>query len=529
MSQLSIPQAYELALRHHRAGNVQEAEHLYRQILQVQPRHPGVLNHLGIIAHQQGKNDFALDLIRQALAVVPNYPEAYDNLGNVLKSKGLLDQAITAYRSAIVLMPRSAMTRNNLGLALLQGGQLNQAISAFREAIAVDPAYANAHCNLSNALWSNRQLDEALAAARTAVALNPRQAQGFGNLGIALRSTGHFVEAIVAFRQAISLDPAYPDSHLHLSLLLLMQGDFAEVWDQYEWRWQCHSYAFMRRNFEKPQWDGSPLGTQILLIHTEQGLGDAIQFSRYLTMITQLAGNLGAAQIIFEVQPELVRLFQTFASQCTVVSRGEPLPAFDLHYPLLSLPRIFKTTLESIPKEMPYLFADHNLVEAWRSKLDRTDSRMKVGLVWAGNPHHENDWSRSIPMAHLAPLGTLDKAVFYSLQKSGPDRPADHTFGELKLISLSSELHDMADTAAAICSMDLVITVDTSVAHLTGALGRPVWVLLPFVPDWRWLTDREDSPWYSSMRLFRQSVRGDWDSVINRVVAALRDRANLAV
>ena len=526
--QVTIAQALAMALQQHQAGNLAAAEPLYRQILALQPKHADALHYLGVIAHQQGRNDSAVDLIRQAIAARPNYPEAHDNLGNALNGMGMLDEAIVAYRKAGVLMPRSAQTRNNLGLALLASGQIDEAMNAFREAVKIDPHYSPAYSNLSNTLLEKRIFEEAMTTARKAIALDSRNAKAHGNLGNALRDTGNLEQAIQAYRQTLLIEPANADAHLNYSIALLLRGDLAQGWEEYEWRWECAGYASMRRNFSQPQWDGSPLNGKTLLLHVEQGLGDAIQFSRYVPLIAEFLAEAAAPKIIFEIHPELQRLFQTFAKQCTIVLRGKPLPPFDVQCRLLSLPRIFKTTLASIAATVPYLFPDANLVETWRTPLSSAGPEMKVALTWAGNPNFKGDQTRSISLDRLSPLAALQGINFYSIQKGYAAQQVLQPPVGLRLIDLSADLHDFADTAAVISMMDLVITTDTSVAHLAGALGKPVWLMLQFVPYFLWLLKGEESPWYPSMRLFRQPARGDWDSVIKQVVKALKDRVGTA-
>jgi Tfp pilus assembly protein PilF len=482
MAQLTIQQAFDLALQHHQAGRLREAEQLYRQVLARQPEHADAIHFLGVIAHQVGRNDIAVGLIRRAIALNPNNADAHNNLGNALKDKGQLDEAIAAFRQAIALNPNIPEAHNNLGNVLTDRGQLDEAIAAFRRAIALRGNYAQAHNNLGNALKDERQLDEAIA----------------------------------AFRQAIALNPNIPEAHHNLSLALLTRGDFQQGWEEHEWRWRCKDFPSAPRNFAQPQWDGRELEGRTLLLHTEQGLGDAIQFVRYVPLAAQRGGK-----IIIECQAELQRLFQTMDERCQIVPRGQPLPGFDLHCPLLSLPRVFRTTLANVPKEAPYLHADAEDAGRWENRLADDSLIVKVGLAWAGSPTHKNDRNRSIKLARLAPLGQVPGARFFSLQKGEAAAEAKTPPTGMELVDWTEELKDFADTAALIANLDLVIAVDTAVVHLAGAMGKPVWTLSPYVSDWRWLLDRDDSPWYPTMRLFRQPARGDWDSVITRVADAL--------
>ena len=587
MAQLTVEQAFQLAVRHHQAGRLAQAEPLYRQILSRQSNHADALHNLGLIAHQVGRNDAAADLIRRAIALKPGDPAAHFNLGVALQAKGNLDEAISAYRQAISLRPtyadahsnlgvvlqargqfdeaivayRAAITakpadpeaHRNLGNAMQAKGELDEAIAAYRRAIALKPAYPQAHVNLGDALRDKGELDGAIAAYRQAIALepgfseahnnlgsvlkdkgeldgaiaayrraiaaNPSDPEAHSNLGNALRDKGKVDEAIAACRAAIALDPGYAEAHWNLALALLTHGDFSQGFDEFEWRWKWK--IFPRRDFPQPLWNGEPLAGATLLLHAEQGFGDTLQFIRYLPLVEQRGGK-----VIIECQPELQRVLRTAAGG-SVVARGQEIGAFDVHCPLLNLPRIFGTTPRTIPRQVPYLYADRAMVESWRSRLGGNSDSFKVGLAWAGNQAHMNDRSRSMMLSAFAPLGRLPGIRFYSLQKGGQADQAKNAPEGLELIDWTNDLDDFADTAAFIANLDLVISVDTSVAHLAGAMGKPVWVMLPFAADWRWMREHEDSPWYPTMRLFRQTSIGDWESVIQRVGKILNDLALL--
>jgi tetratricopeptide (TPR) repeat protein len=552
MAKLTIQQAFDLALRHHQAGRLQETEQLYRQVLARQPNHAEALNLLGVLAGQVGRNDDAVDLIRRAIALRPNYAEAHSNLGNILRDKGQLDEAIAACRRAIALRPNYVEALNNLGFALKAKGQFDEAIAVCRQAIALRPNFAEAHNNLGNALKDKGQFDQALAAHRQAITLNPNLAEAHYNVGNALRDKGQLDEAIAAYRQAIAVKPHYVKAHVNLgdalkekgqldeaiaalrqaivlrpsfaevhaslAMALLARGHFQEGWQEYEWRWKCEDFPPLG-NFAQTQWDGCPLEGRTLLLYTEQGFGDAVQFIRYLPLVEQRGGR-----IIIVCHTELQRLFQAIAGGCQIVAQAQALPAFDLHCPLLSLPRVFGTNLASIPKEVPYLHADAEDAGKWQRRLAERSAPVNVGLVWAGRPTHKNDRNRSLKLENMAPLGQLPGLRFVSLQKGAAAAEAKTPPPGMELIDWTEELKDFADTAALIANLDLVIAVDTAVAHLAGAMGKPVWTLVPFIADWRWLLDRQDSPWYPTMRLFRQPCIGDWDSVIRRMAAELSER-----
>ena len=550
MATVTIEQAFQTALAHHQAGRLVEAEAIYRQILAVEPRHANALQLLGLIAHHMGRVDVAVDLITKAIAIIPNCPEAHYNLGNALIAKGQLDEAAASYRQAIALRPNYAEAHNNLGNALKDKSQTEEAVTAFRQAIALNPnlpeAYNNlgnllkdkgqldeavvayrqtialkpnlpeAHYNLGVALYGTGQLDEAAASYRKAVALRPNYAEAHNNLGNALKDKSQTEEAVTAYREAISLIPNYAEAHSNLALALLLQGNFTEGWAEHEWRWKLKVVACLRRNLNQPQWDGSHLAGRTILLHAEQGFGDAIQFIRYVPLVQERGGKA-----IIECQPELQALLQANMPDLPVVARGHTLPAFDVHCPLLSLPRIFATDLSNIPRNVPYLHASVADAGIWRDRIAGYSSEIKAGIVWAGNPNHTNDRNRSLNLSSLTPLSEVPGVRFFSLQKGKADSEAKMVSAGIELTDMAGELKDFADTAALIANLDLVITVDTAVAHLAGAMGKPVWTLLPFAPDWRWLLVREDSPWYPTMRLFRQPTIGDWDSVIRRVAGEL--------
>ena len=517
MATVTIEQAFQTALGHHRAGRLAEAEAVYRQILAVQPHHADALHLLGVIAQQVGHPDAAIELIAKAIAAVPDYSDAHNSLGNALKDKGRLDEAVAAYYRAIALRPDYAEAYYNLGGALHCHGRLEEAVAAYRQAIIVRPDYPEAYYNLGGVMQEMGLADAAVAAYRHAIAIRPGYVEAHGNLGNALKSAGRVDEAIAAYEQAVAVSPGFGEAHYNLALALLLGGVFGRGWEEYEWRWKVRYFAPAWRNFAQPQWDGAPLEGRAILLHAEQGFGDTMQFIRYLPMVRECGGK-----IILECQPELQRILQGMLPGLAVISKGQPLPAFEVHCPLMSLPRIFATDLTNIPHDVPYLSANLAGAEAWRERLACAASGLKVGIVWAGHRGHTNDRNRSLSLAALAPLAGVFGVRFFSLQKGDAASESHHPPPGMELTDVGQDLNDFADTAALIANLDLVIAVDTAVVHLAGAMGRPVWTLLPFVPDWRWLLGREDSPWYPTMRLFRQPEAGDWESVIRRVAEELR-------
>jgi tetratricopeptide (TPR) repeat protein len=526
-------------------GRLNEAASCYRAAINANPHYPEALNNLGNALKTQGQFDEAVGCFRTALDIRPGYPEADNNLGIVLRGQGLLQEAIACHRRAIDRKPDYAEARNNLGIALKELGALDEAVACYRSALAINPNYPEAHNNLGITLKELGRLDEAVACYRKAIEINPNYAeahnnlaisaqrlgrmqealacyhraievspnfpQTYSNLGTALQEQGRLQEAAVYYRKAIALKPDYPDAHNNLAMALLTQGDLAAGWAENEWRWKTPQMIKVRRDFPQPQWRGEPAAGRTLLIHAEQGYGDTLQFCRY----APLAAARGL-RVILQVPRPLVRLLRGLSGVDLVVQDGEALPEFDLHCPMLSLPLAFGTVLASIPSAERYLFADTAQIEAQRTRLAALGSKgRRVGLVWAGNARNIADHRRSLPADRLRPLFGVPGLGFFSLQKDGPAIPE-------QLIDLMGGMADFADTAALIANLDLVISVDTAVAHLAAALGKPVWLLDRFDPCWRWLTGRTDSPWYPTLRLFRQSKPGDWDTVIAEVAAALQ-------
>src|SRR2546425_987433 len=381
------------------------------------------------------------------------------------------------------------------------------------EALAV----AAHHHDMGEAYRLTGKLEDAIASYRLALALKPDDAMAHNNLGNVLLDQGKLAEAIACFRHALALKPDYVHAHAGLGLALLRAGDLSHGFTEYEWRWRVKEFEQQCAGLILPQpfWDGSELNGRTILLYAEQGFGTTIQFIRYAPLVARRGGR-----VIVACQPELVRLLASVDGTAQVVSEREPLPDFDLHAPLLSLPRIIGTTLETIPSQCPYLSPP----ESSSVKVEATpDVKLKVGIVWAGLPIHRNDRNRSCPLSYFLKLADLPGVAVYSLQKQPRAAGLGEVTPGMAVYDLSDQIGDWADTAAAICQLDLVLTVDTGVAHLAGALGRPVWVLLPHVGvDWRWMDRRADSPWYPSMKLFRQKVPGDWPGLFARVSGELQ-------
>ncbi len=459
--------------------------------------------------HLEGDLENAIDHFRAAIRILPAFPEAYFNLGVCLTMQSRLEEAMFAYSKALILKPHYPEALNNYGIALQAMGRTGEAEVYYLQAIHCNPDYIDPRYNLGLLRQGQDHLKDALEVYDCLLELSRQHPEAHNNRGNVLLSLGDPHGAACAYSEALRQQPDHAEAHWNLALVHLLLGRFAEGWRGYEGR--LRQKESTPRSFAMPLWDGADVGDARILVHAEQGLGDTLQFVRYAAMVKERCGLL-----IFECQPPLVRALYSVEGIDQVVSRGADLPRFDYHVPLLSLPRIFGTVEETIPTPPAYITAVPSLTARWRNRIPES-ADLRVGLVWAGNPDHKNDRNRSVPVEDLALLVDIPGISFYSLQK---DRELAGTE------NLGIALTDFADTAAAIANLDLVISVDTSVAHLAGAMGKPVWTLLPFMPDWRWMIGRDDSPWYPNMRLFRQTEPKNWECVIARVKAELMTLIN---
>lgn len=419
--------------------------------------------------------------------------------------------------------PQNAIALQYSGVIAYQSGDAEKAAQLIEQAIQIQPAIPDFHNNLGLALQALGIPSRAEQCFRQAIKLNPNYAEAYNNLGLLLEATGHSYDAIDCFEKSISIMPDFAQAHWNLSLSLLITANFSRGWKEYEWRLKTPELAGEQKRFSHPLWEEQDIFGKTILIHTEQGLGDAIQFIRYIPQLASLN-----VHVLLECKPALKQLFQTVQGIKQIVSPGEPVPRYDFHCPLLSLPSRLNMASNAIPTPIPYLFPDENRIDAWRKKMPDTGRAFKVGLMWAGSPENPNNQNRSLPLSKLDLLGTVKNVVFYNLQKGDGADQAKQPLANLYFIDLKEDIGDFASTAALIANLDLVISVDTSVAHLAGAIGKPAWVMLPFAPDWRWLLDRDDSPWYPTHRLFRQREIGNWEEVISRVKVALDSLAEQA-
>ncbi len=549
-------------------GALAEAETVYREILALRPRHFDALQLLGALALQAGRHEEGAALLEKAAAIDPRQPHVHSNLAFALNALGRHDAALAAANRALALKSGFVDALNNRGLALAGLNRPDEALATFEKALAARPDFPEAWSNRSCALRDLGRPEEAVASCDQAIALRPSYAEAWSNrgnalsdlnrpldaqasyeralasssaladawnnLGLTFVDMNRHAEALACYERALAMAPDSAETHWNRALCMLQTGELAAGFAEYEWRWKRKRIAAGMRAFDAPLWLGeTPLDGKTILLHAEQGLGDTLQFCRYAALVAAKG-----ARVVLEVQSELVRLLDGLEGVAELVASGDPLPAFDFHSPLLSLPLALRTTVETIPARTPYLFAEARASARWRARVAQATppQTLKVGLVWAGGhrPHvpelRKNDARRSLSFDRFAPIVETPGVQFFSLQKGDK---AVRQLGEMRaqhaasanVVDWTGELNDFADTAALVENLDLVISVDTSTAHLAGAMNKPVWILNRLDTCWRWMLEREDTPWYPSARLFRQPTLGDWDSVIEAVARELKTRA----
>ena len=472
------------------------------------------LDLMAALAADEGDNAGALGWAQRALAADPRLAAAHYTLGRIHQAEGRAAQAEASYLRSLQLDPGQARAYNNLGCVQQTSGRLEAAIQSFRRALALDPELPQSLLNLASLTGERRLLARSAANYRRQAGLNPRDALVCHDLGNVYRELGQLDAALAWHEEALRRDPECAEAHFARGLVLLLQGRLAEGWAENEWRFRAKALGTPAREPLRSRWDGSDLGGRTLLLHAEQGLGDSILFARYASLAARRCGRL-----IVECPASLKGLLATVEGVDIALAQGEPLPPFDAHLSLVSLPRIFGTTLESIPWSGPYLRVDPGRMAHWRRL--RSGTKRLVGLAWAGQPGQGDDRKRSLALAALAPLAAAPGIRFVSLQKGAPAAQAKDPPAGLELVDETAALHDLMETAALMANLDLVVSVDTSVANLAGAMGLPAWVLLSRVPDWRWLLGRETTPWYPTLRLLRQQGEGDWAPVVARLAVEL--------
>jgi tetratricopeptide (TPR) repeat protein len=566
-------------------GNFEEGIRFLRESLKISPNQPFVLSNLGFALTQLNRLEEAFIYASQAITLKPDYANGHHNYAVVLIGLNRFEEALVSSDQAIAIEPELAVAHNNRGAVLLQLMRFDEAIDSFERAITLNPGYANAYYNYAVALKDLGRFDEAFDCLDMAIALKPNYVDAYFHRGQMLDDYKKYEDALVDYNQIILLTPNCFEAHkcrgytlMHLmrmdeaiescdkaislapnfaaaynirgivnhnmlqltealdnydkaialqsdfaaallnkSIIKLLIGEYEEGWLLYEWRWQT-DFKKYSRNFIQPLWLGEQIRGKIILIHEEQGLGDFIQFCRYIPMLEALG-----AKVILETPIELISLISKLKGNFTIIPKGQILPNFDFYSPLLSLPLAFKTSFETIPANLPYLYADGEKLKLWQKRLGNK-MQPRIGLVWSGSNNHTYDYNRNIPLKLLAPLQRLP-FEFHCLQKEIRPDDAKILTHFKRVKTHQNEIIDFSDTAALINEMDIVISVDTSTAHLAGAMGKPVWILLPFSPDFRWMLDKTDSPWYPSASLLRQPAIGDWSSVISDLVKKLETMA----
>lgn len=512
--------SYNSGLIYQSRRQAAQAATFYRRALQVKPDLAPAWNNLGRLHVDAGELKPAADCFLHAIRLKPDFAEPHFNLGDILRALKRPRVAIEAYTNALRLNPGFAGAWNNLGNLLKDGGNLDKAADCFREVIRLQPDNHGGYYNLGSTLKDIGLAKEAAAHLQNAIRLQPGHAESWNNLALVHKNEAEWDKAIACFGESIRLKSELAAAYWNRSFVHLLHGRFREGWQDYEWRFRLPNwrriYPYRPR---QPRWDGTADPNLTILVHDEQGLGDTLQFVRYLPEVRRRCGR-----VILETRRELIPLLKDSAAIDEIVARPEdermPGVTADLHVPLMSLPFIFGTTGDTVPAEVPYIRPDALRSSAWAARIDGPG--LKVGLVWAGRPEHQNDRNRSCRLETFLPLARIPGVRLYSLQKGPAESQIANSALRDAIVHLGPELHDFSDTAAALSHLDLLVSVDTSVAHLAGAMARPVWVLLPNIPDWRWMLDREDSPWYPTMRLFRQTGISTWSPLADKVAAELR-------
>jgi tetratricopeptide (TPR) repeat protein len=542
--------------QHHQAGRYDEADAIYQQVLISDPNNADALHLRGLIALKRGDHDHAVEYISRATASKPTEAPFHGNLASALKAQGELDEAIGCYRRAIELQPdyvpahynlatalldqrkrheaievfrrvlqlnpNHAEALNNLGICFNELGNVEEAVACYHRVLELQPTHARAWCNLGSVYNDQGKLDEAIGCFQRAIAIEPEVAAAHCNLANVFQQLGRFDDALASYDAAVRHDPHCADAYFGRGTVRLLLGHFELGWADYESRWQTRHLTELK--LEQPFWDGSPLGNKTILLHVEQGFGDILQFIRYAELVKRRNSE---ATIIVKCQPSLANLFARCQGIDRILSDQENWPPFDVYSPLASLPRLLRTTLDTIPNNVPYIFADPALVAHWRGRL-RNVNGLRIGTNWHGGAGETEFRKRNIPLQFFAELSQIPGTTLISLQKGPGSEQLAEVLNKDSIRDLGPDFDTshgrFMDTAAVMMNLDLVITSDTSIGHLAGAMGVPVWVALPMIPDWRWLLDRSDSPWYPTMRLFRQESHRDWTSVFHEIAIALRQK-----
>ena len=497
-------------------GQITPARRCYQRLVELRPQSARAHLGLGTTLEWQGDWDAAAASYRCALELEPDSPDIYGSLGRLQCKRGAWEEAVETCRRALVLAPHRHEIHNLLGYALVNAGDYGAAAEVYRRALSLQPVSAYTVYGLGYLLERQGDLAAAAESYRLVLRHDPDLVEAHLHLGITQLLQGNLGSAAECFKRVRELAPENSEARTFLGYVHLLEGNLPLGWSEHEYRWRTPHFLRDRRKLPQPLWKGEPLKGSRILLRAEQGLGDTLQFVRYVPLVAARGGN-----VVLEVQTRLQRLLARSPGAAEVIRRGEALPEVDWQCPLMSLPLAFATDLNSIPAEIPYVQPDPAQIAAWGQRL--AGNSLRIGLAWGGSPTFPYERWRSIPLEQLAPLTQLEGTTFYSLQM-GPQASQVKQLGSgVRLIDLQDEQQDLADTAAIVANLGLVISIDTSVAHLAGAMGKPVWILLHKSPDWRWLLEREDSPWYPTARLFRQSTLGNWQDVVARVDRELRE------
>jgi tetratricopeptide (TPR) repeat protein len=500
-------------------GQHDDAIGLFRRVLQLQPGNAQLHHNLGVALAQRNQLDEAVASLEQALRLKPDYVEAYNNLAITLGDTGRHEEAVAHLNRALQIRPDYADGLINLGRELGELGRKAEAVVYLRQAARLKAQSAQAHNILGLALADLGRFSEAEAAYEAALRLEPKNADVLTNLGSAYKEQGRLDEALACYEMALWFEPDAASIHWNRALARLQMGDYERGWPEYEWRWRRRNTV--ARPFTQPRWDGAPLCGRTILLYSEQGLGDTLQFVRYAALVRERGGT-----VVLECPGMLRPLLSSCPGVDRIVAEGAAPPAFDVQIPLLSLPAVFGTTVATVPARIPYLAADPALAERWGSEL-RHYPGYKIGIAWQGNPNHRWDRHRSFALRRAGPLARLEGVRLISLQQVHGLDQLDNC-GGLPIVRLGDDLDGGAGAfmgaAAIMAHLDLVITVDSALAHLAGALGVPTWTVLAGIADWRWMVDRDDTPWYPTMRLFRQPEVGRWEPVFERMAAEITSR-----
>lgn len=473
--------------------------------------------HMGNKWRVKNRLDEAISCYKKAISLRSDYAEAYNNMGLAFQAKGEIEEAIACFERAIGIDPKLFQACFNMGVSLKAKANVDDAILYFQRALLLKPDLSEAYNRLGAIFRKQGQLDKAIYCFRKELEINPKDVRAYNNLGSTFHDKGEVDKAIHCFETSLRLRPDHVETEWNLALAHLLCGNYAEGWCGYECRFRRRAHKPTLAEIRGiPRWDGSSFVGKRLLVEGEQGFGDNLQFVRYMPMVKERGGK-----VILKIGEPLLTLFRGINGIDEVVTTSTDavsIDDMDLYIPMMSLPCVFKTTFKIIPCHVPYIHADPKEVTSWRDQIK--EGKLKVGVVWAGNPGHKDDRNRSCPLERFEPLTRIPGVALYSLQKDvGEDSKRLH---EMNIINLGPVLKDFSITAGVIANLDLVVSVDTAVAHLAGTMGKSIWLLLPFAPDWRWLLDRDDSPWYPTMRLFRQRRPGDWDGVLARVCKKLK-------